>query len=222
MSEPLDPGIPLDPVTRAISDAGLIAILRSASTRHYAPAVELLVSTGVRVIEVTLTAAEGVAALKELAQTYAGTEVVVGAGTVISSDQAEACIDAGAAFLVSPAVTPDVMATARIAEVPMYPGALTPTEILSAHRSGASAVKLFPASAMSPSYLKDVRGPFPGIPVIPTGGIDIDDVPSWLAAGAAAVGLGSPLLGGSLTDGPDADLAERARRAVAAVAGARS
>jgi 2-dehydro-3-deoxyphosphogluconate aldolase/(4S)-4-hydroxy-2-oxoglutarate aldolase len=222
MSEPLDPGTPPDPVTRTISDAGLIAILRSASTRHYAAAVELLVSTGVRVIEVTLTAAEGVAAIKELAQAYAGTDVVVGAGTVISTDQAEACIDAGAAFLVSPAVTPDVMATARIAGVPMYPGALTPTEILSAHRSGAAAVKLFPASAVSPSYLKDVRGPFPGIPVIPTGGIDIDDIPRWLAAGAAAVGLGSPLFGSSLADGPDADLGERARRAVAAVADARS
>jgi 2-dehydro-3-deoxyphosphogluconate aldolase/(4S)-4-hydroxy-2-oxoglutarate aldolase len=114
------------------------------------------------------------------------------------------------------------MATARIAGVAMYPGALTPTEILSAHRSGAAAVKLFPASAMSPGYLKDVRGPFPGIPVIPTGGVGVEDIPSWLAAGAAAVGLGTPLLGGSLADGPDAALAERARRAVAAVAGARS
>jgi 2-dehydro-3-deoxyphosphogluconate aldolase/(4S)-4-hydroxy-2-oxoglutarate aldolase len=212
----------LDPVTRAIADAGLIAILRSATAQHYAAAAELLVSSGIRVIEVTLTAADAVAALKELVEAYAGTDVVVGAGTVTSSDQAETCIDAGAAFLVSPAVTPDVMATARIAGVAMYPGALTPTEILSAHRSGAAAVKLFPASAMSPGYLKDVRGPFPGIPVIPTGGIGVDDIPSWLAAGAAAVGLGSPLLGSSLADGPDAALAERARRAVAAVAQARS
>jgi 2-dehydro-3-deoxyphosphogluconate aldolase/(4S)-4-hydroxy-2-oxoglutarate aldolase len=103
----------------------------------------------------------------------------------------------------------------------VYPGALTPTEILSAHRSGASAVKLFPASAVSPGYLKDVRGPFPGIPVIPTGGIHLDDIPAWFAAGAAAVGLGSPLLGSSLADGPDAALADRARRAMTAVAAAR-
>jgi 2-dehydro-3-deoxyphosphogluconate aldolase / (4S)-4-hydroxy-2-oxoglutarate aldolase len=211
----------LDPVTRAISDAGLVAILRSASIRHYAAAVELLVATGVRAVEVTLTAGDAVTAIKELAQAYAGTDVVIGAGTVVSSDQAEACIEAGAAFLVSPAVTPDVMATARIAGVAVYPGAMTPTEILSAHRSGASAVKLFPASAMSPRYLKDIRGPFPGIPVIPTGGIAVEDIPSWLAAGSAAVGLGSPLFGSSLTDGPDAALSERGRRAVAAVAEAR-
>jgi 2-dehydro-3-deoxyphosphogluconate aldolase/(4S)-4-hydroxy-2-oxoglutarate aldolase len=220
MPEGLDAG--LDPVTRAISGAGLVAILRSASTEHYTAAAELLVSTGVRIIEVTLTAADAVAAIKELAQIYEGTDVIVGAGTVISSDQAEACIDVGAAFLVSPAVTPDVMATARIAGVAMYPGALTPTELLSAHRSGAAAVKLFPASAVSPTYLKDVRGPFPGIPVIPTGGIGVEDIPGWLAAGAAAVGLGSPLLGASLVDGPDRALAERGRRAVAAVAEARS
>jgi 2-dehydro-3-deoxyphosphogluconate aldolase / (4S)-4-hydroxy-2-oxoglutarate aldolase len=219
MTDRPDPA--LDPVTRVVSDVGILAILRSATTRHYLAAAELLVSTGIRVVEVTLSAADAVAAIKQLVQAYDGTDVLVGAGTVISSDQAEACIDAGAAFLVSPAVTPDVMATARIAGVAVYPGALTPTEILSAHRSGASAVKLFPASAVSPGYLKDIRGPFPGIPVIPTGGVDLDDIPSWFAAGAAAVGLGSPLLGSSLADGPDAALADRARRAVAAVAAAR-
>lgn len=222
MSDPLAAGAVLDPVTRAITDAGLVAILRSASTRHYAAAVEVLVASDVRVVEVTLTAADAVASIRALVRAYAGTDVVVGAGTVVSSDQAEACIDAGAAFLVSPAVTPDVMATARIAGVAVYPGALTPTEILSAHRSGASAVKLFPASAVSPGYLKDVRGPFPDIPVIPTGGIGVDEIPSWLAAGAAAVGLGSPLLGSSLAEGPDAAFTRRARRAVAAVAEARS
>jgi 2-dehydro-3-deoxyphosphogluconate aldolase/(4S)-4-hydroxy-2-oxoglutarate aldolase len=215
------PDTTLDPVTRAVSDAGILAILRSATTQHYLAAAELLVSTGIRVVEVTLSAADAVASIKQLVQAYDGTDVLVGAGTVISSDQAEACIDAGVAFLVSPAVTPDVMATARIAGVAVYPGALTPTEILSAHRSGASAVKLFPASAVSPGYLKDIRGPFPGIPVIPTGGVDLDDIPSWFAAGAAAVGLGSPLLGNSLADGPDAALADRARRAIAAVAAAR-
>ena len=205
-------------VTQQIVAAGVVAILRSATAEHYEAIAEVLVTAGVRVLEITLTAADALPALARLAAGYADTDVVVGAGTVLSTDQAEACLDAGAAFLVSPATTPDVIATARIAGVPAYPGALTPTEILTAHLSGASAVKLFPASAVSPRYLMDVRAPLRDITIMPTGGIGIDDIPAWIAAGAGAVGLGSPLIGGAAVDGPDPALAERARRAVEAVA----
>lgn len=204
-------------VTAQVTAAGLVAILRSATSEHYAAVADTLVSAGVRVLEVTLTASDALPAVKQLAGIYAGSEVVVGAGTVLSTDQAEACLDAGARFLVSPAAAPDVLATARISGVAVYPGALTPTEILNAFVSGASAVKLFPASAVSPRYLTDVRGPFPDIPIMPTGGIGIDDIPRWLAAGAAAVGLGGPLIGRAAVDGPDAALRERAVRAVDAV-----
>lgn len=204
-------------ITAQVTSAGLVAILRSATTEHYASIAETLVSAGVRVLEVTLTASDALPAIKQLAGVYAGSEVVVGAGTVLSTDQAEACLEAGAEFLVSPAITPDVLATARISGIAVYPGALTPTEIMNAFLNGASAVKLFPASAVSPRYLTDVRGPFPDIPIMPTGGIGIDDIPGWLAAGAAAVGLGGPLIGSAAVDGPDAALRERALRAVDAV-----
>jgi 2-dehydro-3-deoxyphosphogluconate aldolase/(4S)-4-hydroxy-2-oxoglutarate aldolase len=208
-------------ITEHIVANGLVAILRSTSAAHYAAVTDVLVSAGVRAIEVTLTAPDALASITELATAYAGADVVIGAGTVIAADQAEACLEAGAAFLVSPAVSQDVLAAARIAGVAVYPGALTPTEILTAHRGGASAVKLFPASAVSPRYLKDVRGPFPDIAFMPTGGIDIGDIGAWLAAGAGAVGLGGPLIGSAVVDGPDPSLADRARRAVAAVAAAR-
>jgi 2-dehydro-3-deoxyphosphogluconate aldolase / (4S)-4-hydroxy-2-oxoglutarate aldolase len=106
--------------------------------------------------------------------------------------------------------------------VPFYPGGLTPTEIFQAARSGAPLVKLFPAAAVGPRYLKDLHGPLPGVRIMPTGGIGIDDVAAWLSAGAAAVGLGGPLIGDAASGGSLSALADRARRAADAVGFARS
>ncbi|GBP99059.1 hypothetical protein SSP531S_04540 [Streptomyces spongiicola] len=103
-----------------------------------------------------------------------------------------------------------------------YPGALTPTEIHAAGRAGVPAVKLFPASAVSPRYVSDLSGPLPGIPLIPTGGISLTDIPAWIAAGAAAVGLGTPLIGTAATEGADDRLTTRCRRALAAVSESRA
>jgi 2-dehydro-3-deoxyphosphogluconate aldolase/(4S)-4-hydroxy-2-oxoglutarate aldolase len=106
--------------------------------------------------------------------------------------------------------------------VPFYPGALSPTEVFTAHRAGAPLVKLFPAATVGPRYIKDLHGPLPGVRIMPTGGIAIDDIPAWLSAGASAVGLGGPLLGDAAAGGSLAALAGRARRAADAVALARS
>jgi 2-dehydro-3-deoxyphosphogluconate aldolase/(4S)-4-hydroxy-2-oxoglutarate aldolase len=171
--------------------AGLVAILRARSARHFPAITETLIEAGVRVIEVTLTASDAVAAITGLTQRF-GAAAVIGAGTVMTADQAEACIDAGAAFLVSPAASPDVMAAARTAGIAAYPGALTPTEIITAYNAGAPAVKLFPASAVSPRFVTDLHGPCPEIAIMPTGGIAIGDIGTWLRAGAAAVGVGTP------------------------------
>ena len=212
---------PAEALTARVVRAGLIAILRSRTAEHYPALCATLAESGVRVVEVTLTADDSLAAVGQLAREYAGSDVLVGAGTVVTGEQAEACIEAGAEFLVSPAFTAEVLAVGRAAGVAVYPGALTPTEILTAHRGGASAVKLFPSSAVSPRYLRDVHAPMPDITLIPTGGVEIDTIGLWLAAGAGAVGLSSPLLGRAVTEGPDAALTDRARRAVAAVAAAR-
>jgi 2-dehydro-3-deoxyphosphogluconate aldolase/(4S)-4-hydroxy-2-oxoglutarate aldolase len=201
--------------------SGVVAILRAASAQHFARITETLLENGVRAIEVTLTTPGAVGAITELAEAF-GNDAVIGAGTVLTADQAERCVDAGAKFLVSPGAAPDVVAAARIAGVAAYPGAFTPTEVLQAHHGGATAVKLFPASVLGPRFVRDLRGPLPEIEFLPSGGIGIDEVAAWIHAGAKAVGLGGPLLGSAVRDGPDAALADRARRVLAAVAEGRA
>jgi 2-dehydro-3-deoxyphosphogluconate aldolase/(4S)-4-hydroxy-2-oxoglutarate aldolase len=208
--------------TERILQAGLLAILRAPSGKHFPAVSEALVEAGVRVIELTLTAPDAVDVIAALVPEL-GDAAVIGAGTVVTAGEAEACIEAGAAFLVSPTAAPDVLAAARFAGVAAYPGAFTPTEILGAYRAGATAVKLFPASAVGPRFITDLHGPFPDIPILPSGGITIDEIPQWLAAGAGAVGLGGPLLGNAVHDGSDIDgLRTRARRATELVERARS
>ncbi|GLW32722.1 bifunctional 4-hydroxy-2-oxoglutarate aldolase/2-dehydro-3-deoxy-phosphogluconate aldolase [Actinoplanes regularis] len=207
---------PLDPVSAAIVEGGLVAILRAPHAGAFAAIADVLVAAGITALEVTLTsdgALEAIAGLRR--QLPAGT--LIGAGTVLTADEAKAAVDAGASFLVSP-----VLDTLAGQSVPCYPGAYTPTEVYSAYRAGAPIVKLFPAGGLKPAYLKDLRGPLPRVRVMPTGGIALDDIVDWLGAGAAAVGLGGPLIGDAATGGSLVALAARAKHAVDAVAFARS
>ncbi|WP_436527419.1 bifunctional 4-hydroxy-2-oxoglutarate aldolase/2-dehydro-3-deoxy-phosphogluconate aldolase [Actinoplanes sp. HUAS TT8] len=206
----------LDPVSAAIVDSGIVAILRAPSAGGFAAVADVLVDAGITAIEVTLTSAGALEAISGLRRQLPP-GAVIGAGTVLTPDDARAAIDAGASFLVSP-----VLDTLGGASVPGYPGAYTPTEVYAAHRAGAPLVKLFPAGGLKPAYLKDLRGPLPQVRIMPTGGINLDDIADWLGAGAAAVGLGGPLVGDAATGGSLAALATRARRAVDAVAFARS
>jgi 2-dehydro-3-deoxyphosphogluconate aldolase/(4S)-4-hydroxy-2-oxoglutarate aldolase len=208
----------IDDVTAAVTRSGVVAVLRAPTADTFAAVADVLVEAGVTAIEVTLTSRGAVEALAGLCRRLPP-HAVVGAGTVLTADQAKAAVDAGAAFLVSPVFDPDLIAGA---EVPFYPGALTPTEIFAAHRAGAPIVKLFPAATVGPRYVKDLHGPLPDVRIMPTGGIAVDDVATWLTAGAVAVGLGGPLLGDAATGGSLPALADRARRAADAVAFARS
>jgi 2-dehydro-3-deoxyphosphogluconate aldolase/(4S)-4-hydroxy-2-oxoglutarate aldolase len=140
--------------------------------------------------------------------------LLLGAGTVLSVDAAERAVEAGAGFLVAPHTDPTIVEWAAARGIPTFPGALTPTEILAAWRAGAAAVKLFPASAVGPAFVREVRGPFRDIPLVPTGGVTAETAPSFIAAGAVAVGLGSWLTG----SGDPATVAERAREVVDALA----
>lgn len=212
-------GGPAD-ATASISEAGLVAVLRASVSRHIEAVAHDLVDAGIRIIEVTLTTPDAVPLIERL-HTQLGQDALVGAGTVVTLEQAEACIDAGADFLVSPTTSLDVVATARIAGVPAYPGAFTPTEILTAQRSGVAAVKLFPAATVGPGYLRQVRAPLPDIAIMPTGGIALTEVEAWLRAGAAAVGLGTSLSGRACEEGTDVALKDRARLALDGVASAR-
>lgn len=208
----------MDSVTAAIVRSGVVAVLRASTADGFAAVADVLVEAGITAIEVTLTSRGAIDALAGLRR-HLPPVAVVGAGTVLTSDQAKAAADAGAAFLVSPVLDLELSGGAG---VPFYPGGLTPTEIFRAHTAGAPLVKLFPAAAVGPRYLKDLHGPLPDVRIMPTGGIDIADVATWLGNGASAVGLGSPLIGDAAAGGSLAALAERARRAADAVAFARS
>jgi 2-dehydro-3-deoxyphosphogluconate aldolase/(4S)-4-hydroxy-2-oxoglutarate aldolase len=186
----------------------LVAVLRA---RGAGPLVEValtLAEAGVRCLEVTLPSPGSTQAVRELAGKL-GDEVVVGMGTVLTADEVRQAADAGAAFVVAPDHNPEVVAAARELGLGSIPGAFSPTEIVAAWRGGPTAVKVFPASVLTPEYVAAVRGPLPDIPLVPTGGIDLDGAAAFLRAGAAAVGVGGPLLGGALTGRPDAP--DRAR-----------
>jgi 2-dehydro-3-deoxyphosphogluconate aldolase/(4S)-4-hydroxy-2-oxoglutarate aldolase len=204
------------PITPQLAQSGVVAILRGSSDRHLADVAHTLGEAGVTCLELTLTTPGAVGALARV-RAELGDDVALGMGSVIDADQAAACLDAGAQFLVSPGVCADVTAYAVDRGIACYPGGWTPTELLEAWRLGASAVKLFPAASGGPRHLKDVRAPLPQIPLVPTGGVALEQVADYIAAGAAAVGLGGPLLGDALDGGSLTELAERARVALDAV-----
>ena len=201
-------------VMEAISAAGIVAVLRAGDADRFERVAEVLVEAGVTCVEFTLTSRGAVEALRRFAARMpAG--VALGAGTVLEPATADAAIDAGASYLVSPTVGLDVIERARRRGVAALPGAFTPTEILQAWRAGADAVKLFPASVGGPAYLRAVKAPLPEVPLVPTGGVGLEEIGRYLDAGALAVGLGGPLLGDA---GEGGDLAALRRRAEAAVA----
>lgn len=189
----------------------VVAVLRAQHSSAYRPVVDVLVEAGITSIELTLTTAATLVTLPSLVQGVSGT-AEVGVGTVLTADQAEAVLQAGAAYVVTPAVLPEVVAVTARHHRPSFVGGLTPTEVLAGWDAGASAVKVFPAGRMGPSYLAALHGPFPTIALLPSGGIGIEDIPAWLQAGALAVSLGGELIGDALAGGDLRALALRARR----------
>jgi 2-dehydro-3-deoxyphosphogluconate aldolase/(4S)-4-hydroxy-2-oxoglutarate aldolase len=212
--------LPRVPMSEALATTRVVAILRAENASRAEAVVDVLLENGIRSLELTLTTTGALNVVERLATRLpAGTDL--GVGTVLTADEVDRAVGAGARFVVSPSVVPAVIEAAARHGIASYPGAFTPTEIHAAWNAGASAVKLFPAGALGPGYLKAVRAPLPDVPLVPTGGVDIEAVGSWLAAGAVAVGLGSPLIGDALTsDGDLGDLAGRAR-SVCAAAGTR-
>jgi 2-dehydro-3-deoxyphosphogluconate aldolase / (4S)-4-hydroxy-2-oxoglutarate aldolase len=213
---PHDP--PRVPVGPQLAATRVVAILRAENADRAEAVADVLVEAGVRSLELTLTTRGALAVVERLAARVPA-DVEVGVGTVRTVEEVGRSVDAGAAFVVSPTVDREVIDAALRRRVASYPGAFTPTEILTAWQAGASAVKLFPAGSLGPGYLKAVRAPLPDIPIVPTGGVDLAAVGEWLAAGALAVGMGGPLIGDALS--PDGDLRALAERATAALAAAR-
>lgn len=179
----------------ALRQERLVAILRGPDPRaNWRTRAAILVECGVRILEVSLSSADALASLEELAQAFADSGALLGAGTVIAPGDAARCRDAGAVFAVTPALGPGLQESVDLG-LPVLAGALTPTEVLAAYRAGASAVKVFPASVFGPGYLTALAAPFPDVPLVAVGGVAAADVRAYLDAGALAVGVASPLLG---------------------------
>ena len=206
-----------------IRDIGLVPIVRTSSAESAVKAVEAIYNGGVRAAEITMTVPGAVHALEKVADRFGG-KMVLGAGTVLDPETARICMLAGAEFFVTPALRLATIEMAKRYSKVICPGALTPTEVLTAWEAGADVVKVFPCGNVGgPKYIKALKGPFPQIEMIPTGGVNLETTPEFLKAGACAVAVGSELVDGkTIKEGRYDVIEERARQYLAAVAKARS
>ena len=208
-------------VVERIREIGIVPVVRATSAGEALEAVEAIRAGGIPILEITLTVPGAVQIINELSRTIG--DALIGAGTVLDAEAARGCIDAGARFIVSPSLDIPTIELCRHLGVPVFAGALTPTEIVTAWKAGADAVKVFPANAVGgPSYLKSVKAPLPQIRLLPTGGVSLSNAADFIQAGAFALGVGADLVDlGALRRGEAATITEKARQYVAAVAAAR-
>ncbi|MCD8795394.1 MULTISPECIES: bifunctional 4-hydroxy-2-oxoglutarate aldolase/2-dehydro-3-deoxy-phosphogluconate aldolase [Mammaliicoccus] len=178
---------------QTIKETKLIAILRNAKPNDILPIVETLYKAGIRAIEVTMNSPKALESI-ELISNEMKDKVVVGAGTVLDAESARLAILSGATFILSPTVDKDTIRMSKKYGAVSIPGAMTPTEILEAYEYGGDIIKVFPTTSLGPEYIKDLQGPLPHIPLLPTGGVSIDNVTDFIEAGAVGVGLGSALV----------------------------
>ncbi|KTT85660.1 2-dehydro-3-deoxyphosphogluconate aldolase [Mammaliicoccus sciuri] len=178
---------------QTIKETKLIAILRNANPNDILPIVETLYKAGIRAIEVTMNSPKALESIELISNEMKG-KVVVGAGTVLDAESARLAILSGATFILSPTVDKDTIRMSKKYGTVSIPGAMTPTEILEAYEYGGDIIKVFPTTSLGPEYIKDLKGPLPHIPLLPTGGVSIDNVTDFIEAGAVGVGLGSALV----------------------------
>ncbi len=176
-----------------IKGTGVVAVIRKASVDNILPIAEALVNGGIKAIEITLESPGALEAIN-IASQKLGNKAVIGAGTVLDSETARVAIMNGAKFVFSPTINIETIKISKRYGVMCVAGALTPTEILTAFEHGSDIIKVFPASLVGPKYFKDLHGPLPQIPLMPTGGVDIENAGDYIQAGAVAVGVGSTLV----------------------------
>ncbi|HZD51121.1 MAG TPA: bifunctional 4-hydroxy-2-oxoglutarate aldolase/2-dehydro-3-deoxy-phosphogluconate aldolase [Silvibacterium sp.] len=212
----------VDETKNSLERAGLIPVLRAQSMEMGRALVDAMMAGGVTVIEVTMTVPNAIVLLRELKQKY-GDGLLLGSGTVTDAAQAQATIEAGAEFVVSPSLHLDVIETTKELGKVSIPGALTPTEVITAWRAGADYVKVFPCSAMGgANYLKALLAPFPELKLIPTGGVTFQTAMDFLKAGACALGVGSDLVNATaIADGKPEIVTNTARAYVDIIRAAR-
>jgi 2-dehydro-3-deoxyphosphogluconate aldolase / (4S)-4-hydroxy-2-oxoglutarate aldolase len=198
------------PLSDRLTSSKVIAVLRASNVSAIAPVCDVLVEEGILSLELTLTTPGLFDALSELVDRYRNA-ADVGVGTILTEPEARRALDCGAQYLVTPTMNLPVVKLAVERQVAVFPGGLTPTELGAGWEAGATAVKIFPAETVSAGYLKHLRGPFPDLEAMPSGGVDLDATREWLDAGAIAVSIGGPLLGDALKGGDLSALRDRCR-----------
>ncbi len=200
-------------VIKQIRDTGVIPVVRATSADEAMRAIDAIREGGISVLEITMTVPGAIAVIEEVSKRY-GNEALVGAGTVLDPEIAEACVSSGAQFIVSPALNVETIACCRRLGVAIMPGALTPTEVVQAWNAGADFVKVFPAGAVGgASYLKALKAPLPQIELVPTGGVSLKTAADFIRAGAAALGVGADLVDiKAIREGQGALITERAKQ----------
>jgi 2-dehydro-3-deoxyphosphogluconate aldolase / (4S)-4-hydroxy-2-oxoglutarate aldolase len=207
-------------VVKRIEREGVIAIVRLPDAKLGREVANALLAGGISAIEITMTVPRAVELIAELSS--AVPQALIGAGTVTDAQTARDVIAAGARYVISPVFRPAVVDACLERDVPVMPGCFSPTEIFSAWEMGVDAVKLFPATALGPTFIKDLRGPFPSLKVVPTGGVSLGNAADWIRAGAMAIGVGSAMVDAKAVQAGRFDiLADNARAFAAAVRGAR-
>jgi 2-dehydro-3-deoxyphosphogluconate aldolase/(4S)-4-hydroxy-2-oxoglutarate aldolase len=206
-----------------IERLGLVPVVRAPSGAVALRAARAIYAGGIDVLEITMTVPDALDVLRQLAAELGG-RVVFGAGTVLDADTARACIAAGAQFIVAPGLDLETIRAAHELDRPVMPGALTPTEVITAWKAGADMVKIFPCSAVGgPDYLRALKAPLPQVKLLPTGGVDRDTAADYIRAGAAALGLGTGLIDLKvLQEQGDGAVSARAREMVEIVRAARA
>ena len=180
-------------VRALIEKIGIVPVVRATSPEEARFAAEAVCGGGIPIVEITMTVPGAIGVIAELVKTMP--EVLVGAGTVLDAEAARKCADSGAQFLVTPGFDASTVAAARELDLPIMAGALTPTEVITAWKSGADFVKVFPCGNLGgPNYIKALKGPLPQVPLVPTGGVNLETAADYIRAGAAALGVGGELI----------------------------
>jgi len=213
----------IEQALQKIREIGIVPVVRASSFEEARQAVDAICSGGISVVEITMTVPNAVAVIREVVRKYADS-VLTGAGTVLSFEQAAQCLDAGAEFLVSPGLSVPVLHAAQARGKLAIPGALTPTEVIAASVQGARVIKIFPCESVGGTkYIKALKGPFPRMEFIPTGGVNLLNAAEYIAAGAFALGVGSDLVNAAaLRDGKTQDIIDTAKKLVEIVGQARA
>ena len=186
---------PKQKTLEALRSTGVVAVIRADNPDDLVDVGRALRQGGVQFVEITMTVPGAIAVIERAAAALRNDDVYIGAGTVLDAETARLAILAGAAFVVSPVFRPGIVEMCQRYSVAVMPGALTPTEVLTAWEAGADVVKIFPAGVGGPRLFKDLKGPFPQIEIMPTGGVDRETAPAFIKAGACAVGVGGELVG---------------------------